>query len=377
VQAQRMESIGRLAGGVAHDFNNMLSVVLGNVEMALEQIDSSHPLHSFLEEIQKAGLRSAELTRQLLAFARKQVVEPKVLDLNQSVEHMLKMLERLIGENIELDWWPGAELAPIEIDPSLLDQILANLTVNARDAINGVGRISIETQNVLLDEDYCTEHVECMPGAYVRLTVSDNGSGMDQETLSHLFEPFFTTKTVGKGTGLGLATVYGGVRQSGGFISVYSEPGRGTSFAVYLPSRQGRAISALEEGVASSPVQGHETVLLVEDDLSLLGLSSRMLEHLGYQVLSANSAEEALALASSHAAEIRLLLTDVIMPGMNGRELAERLKIVVPGLRCLFMSGYTADVIAHHGVLEKDVHFIQKPFTKNDLARKLREAIEA
>jgi PAS domain S-box-containing protein len=375
-QAQKMESVGRLAGGVAHDFNNMLSVILGHAELALERLSPAEPLHADLLEIQGAASRSAELTRQLLAFARKQTVSPRVLDLGETVESMLKMLQRLIGEDIELRWDCSTKLWPVKIDPSQIDQILANLCINARDAIAGVGKMTIEASNAAIDDAYCATHAGFLPGDYVRLAVSDDGAGMDKETLSHLFEPFFTTKPLGAGTGLGLAMVYGIVKQNGGFIHVYSEPGHGTTFTIYVPRYLGGADAERRSGVASAPVRGRETILVVEDEPSILRLASRMLERQGYTVLTASTPGEALRVAHDFTGELHLLMTDVVMPEMNGRELAKRLLAHFPGLRRLFMSGYTANVIAHHGVLDDGVHFIQKPFSVADLAAKVRRALD-
>ena len=375
-QAQKMESVGRLAGGVAHDFNNMLGVILGHAEMALEQVDSTQPLHGDLTEIRQAAERSADLTRQLLAFARKQTIAPQVLDLNETVTGMLSMLKRLIGEDIDLCWQPQADLWPVRVDPSQIDQILANLCVNARDAIADVGKMTIETGNSTVDKTYCAHHPGFAPGEYVRLVVSDDGCGMDKETLTHLFEPFFTTKAVGQGTGLGLATVYGIVKQNGGFMDVDSEPDKGTTFTIYLPRQVAKAEQIRKEGPTSPAAQGHETVLVVEDEPAILKISTRMLETQGYTVLAARTPGEAIHLAREHAAEIHLLMTDVVMPEMNGRDLAKNLLSLYPQLKRLFMSGYTADVIAHQGVLDEGVHFIQKPFSAKDLFAKVREALE-
>ncbi|MBS3822099.1 MAG: response regulator, partial [Phycisphaerae bacterium] len=373
-QAQKMEAVGRLAGGVAHDFNNMLTAILGNAELALKRVDASGPLHEDLNEICKAAGRSADLTRQLLAFARKQMVAPRVLDLNETVSGMLKMLRRLIGEDVELAWSPGEGVWPVRIDPSQVDQILANLCLNARDAVDAGGQISIETSNVHLGEDDCVGVPDAAPGEYVVLSVSDNGRGMDTETLENLFEPFFTTKAVGEGTGLGLATVYGIVRQNGGFIRVYSELGSGATFHIHLPRSAAAPAHAEAAPRHDLAAGGGRTVLLVEDEPSVLALGKAVLQDLGYEVLTAATPEEAIDLAERHD-DIDLLLTDVVMPGMNGRELSERLMRRHSGLRRVFMSGYTADVIAHHGVLDERVHFIQKPFTRRTLAAKLREAL--
>lgn len=376
-QAQKMESVGRLAGGVAHDFNNMLSVILGHVELALMKSGSSQPIHANLKQIRDAAERSADLTRQLLAFARKQTITPKVLDLNETVAGMLKMLHRLIGENIELDWRPKANLWPVKVDPSQIDQILANLCVNARDAISGVGEMTIETENCMVDEACCATHVGLVAGEYVRLAVSDNGCGMDREMLEHIFEPFFTTKEPGKGTGLGLAMVYGAVRQNNGFINAYSEPGRGTTFTIYLPRHAVGEERTEPVGPSAPAERGSETILLVEDEPSILEMTTTILEMQGYTVLAASTPGRALDLAGAHAGEIHLLMTDVIMPEMNGRELSERLHLHYPDLACLFMSGYTADAIARHGVLAEGVHFIQKPFSIQGLAARVRETLES
>jgi PAS domain S-box-containing protein len=376
-QAQKLESVGRLAGGVAHDFNNMLSVVIGHADLILAEMTPDSPFYDDLMEIRNAGARSADLTRKLLAFARKQTVAPKVIDLNKTVEGMLKMLQRLIGEDIDITWLPGVKVWPAKIDPGQIDQMLANLCVNARDAIAGVGKLTIEAANARVDKDYCADHAEVIPGDYVMLAVSDNGCGMDAETLSHLFEPFFTTKELGKGTGLGLATVYGVVKQNNGFINVYSEPGRGTTFRIYLPRHQAKAAAVLEKKPEKPNERGHETVLLVEDEPSILRMTALMLERQGYTVVGASTPGEAVRLATAHAGVIHLLMTDVVMPEMNGRDLAKNILSLYPGMKCLFMSGYTANVIAHHGVLDEGVNFIQKPFSIGDLAVKVREALES
>ena len=375
-QAQKMESVGRLAGGVAHDFNNMLQAILSNAALALDEVPAASPVREGLEEIQKAALRSSDLTRQLLAFARRQTIAPKVLDLNEAVEGLLKMLRRLIGEDIHLAWLPAAGLGLVKVDPTQIDQILANLCVNARDAIGGVGKITIETGAAVFDEAYCADHPGFLPGEYVRLAVSDNGHGMDKETQAHLFEPFFTTKGVGEGTGLGLATIYGIVKQNHGFIYVYSEPGQGTTFKLYLPRHAGRVAPTPAKSTRELPRSAGETVLVVEDEPAILAIARKVLARLGYTVLAARTPGEALALAETPAGEIHLLMTDVVMPEMNGRDLAQRLLSIHPKLKCLFMSGYTANVIAHHGVLNEGVHFIQKPFSMEELAAKVRQALE-
>ena len=373
VQAEKMESVGRLAGGVAHDFNNMLQAILGNVDLALAEASPSASLHEALVEIQKAAERSADLTRQLLAFARKQTIAPVILDLNDTVAGMLRMLRRLIGEDINLAWMPGADLWSVRMDPSQLDQMLANLCLNARDAISGVGRISIETRNVSIDA--VEAGTDQNPGEYVMLAVVDDGSGMEPRVLDHLFEPFFTTKEVGKGTGLGLATVYGIVKQNDGFINVHSQVGLGTAFRIYLP-RHDRPVAEIPGLGQAEIARGGETILIVEDSPMVLRLGTRMLDRLGYTVFAASGPGEAMRLAAEHAGEIDLLVTDVVMPEMSGRDLGNRLRESHPDLRCLFMSGYTANVIAHQGVLDDGVQFIQKPFSVAALAAKVREALE-
>lgn len=376
MHAQRLESVGRLAGGVAHDFNNMLGVIIGHTELALHHGGSSESVHQSLHEILKAARRSADLTRQLLAFARKQTVSPKVLDLNDTIAGMLKMLRRLIGEDIDLIWVPGHELWSVKIDPSQIDQLLANLAVNARDAVAGVGKVTIETANVTLDDVYCAGYPECIPGDYVQLVLSDTGVGMSREVLDHIFEPFFTTKGVGQGTGLGLATVYGIVRQNQGFIHVYSEPGRGATFKIHLPRFTGDTVAVATETMADEPPYGTETVLVVEDEEAILGICRNILHQLGYTVLTAHSPGEAIRMVEEHTGLIHLLITDVVMPEMNGRDLAARLSAARPEMKCLFMSGYTASIIAQHNVLEEGMHFIQKPFTVRALAEKTREALD-
>lgn len=376
LQSQKMESVGRLAGGIAHDFNNMLSVILGHTEMLLDRLKPDDPLLHDLRKIHTAAERSADLTRQLLAFARKQTIAPQVLDLNATVRGMLDMLRRLIGEDIDLAWMPGADAGRVRMDPSQIDQILANLCVNARDAIADTGKITIETGVATFDDRYCATHAGYVPGDYALLAVSDSGCGMDTATVEHLFEPFFTTKERGKGTGLGLATVYGIVRQNCGFINVYSEPGRGTSFRIYLPRcAEEMAVLPAKKEPVSAPKSGGETILLVEDEPMIRDIARKMLDILGYRVIVAATPGEAIRLAREHAGTIHLLFTDVVMPEMNGRELARNILSLYPDIKRLFMSGYTANVIAHHGVLDPGVHFLQKPFSMNDLAVKVREAL--
>lgn len=375
IQAQKMESVGRLAGGVAHDFNNFLGVIVGYAELALLRVHPNDPLHADLLEIAKAAKRSTEVTRQLLAFARKQTISPRVLDLNEVVEGMLKMLRRLIGEEIELAWLPDPALWRVKMDTAQIDQILANLCVNARDAISGVGQVVIETHNVTLDAAGCAERSGVRPGEYVMLSVSDNGSGMDEATLGSIFEPFFTTKDVHQGTGLGLATVYGIVQQNNGFIDVDSEVGKGTTFAVYIPRHVGEITAPIVE-TPEIPRSRGEAVLLVEDEPSIMHMGRAMLERLGYRVVAVGSPHEALRHARANAGAIDLLITDVVMPGMNGRELADTLREHDGKLKLLYMSGYTADVIAERGVLEEGVEFIPKPFTMTELAVKVRSVLD-
>ncbi|TKB09664.1 PAS domain S-box protein [Desulforhopalus sp. IMCC35007] len=377
ILAQKMESVGRLAGGVAHDFNNMLSVILGNVELAMNLLSSDDPVLKRLRVVSDAAKRSAALTQQLLAFARRQPVSPQLLDLNGTVEEMLKMVRHLIGEDIELIWSPARNLPSIHIDPSQLDQLLVNLCVNARDAIRGTGTISVDTQHAVITRTTSTAYSKIPPGKYAVLTVRDNGCGMSKEIMSHLFEPFYTTKGQGRGTGLGLAMVYGIVTQNNGFIDVISEPGKETIFMIYLPSF---TIPSDESGDREEQVDlchGNETILLVEDEPMLIDLTKDMLVELGYTVLTAISPIEAIRLNKEYLGKIDLLITDVIMPEMNGRDLARAITSCCPGVKVLFISGYTADVIAHHGVLARSVHFLQKPITSKALAAKVREVLES
>lgn len=376
-QSQKLESIARLAGGIAHDFNNMLTVIQGHADLSLMNMNSTNPYFKRFHAIRDIVNRSSDLTRQLLAFARKQPVSIKVIDLNATIESMLTMLKRLIGEDIHLIWSPETELRPVKVDPSQIDQLLVNLCINARDAIKGVGKIIVETGTSSFDEDYCAAHAEFVPGDYIWISVSDNGCGMDKATLARIFDPFFTTKEIGKGTGLGLATVYGAVRQNKGFINVYSEPGQGSVFKIYLPVYK-ENIAFTRTQVAPEPAaRGHETILLVEDDTSILEMTASILQYLGYTVLAANAPNGAIRLAAENEHKINLLLTDVIMPEMNGKQLAERLCVNQPGIKVLFMSGYTADIIAHQGVLDEGVHFIQKPFSQSALATMIRTVLDS
>jgi PAS domain S-box-containing protein len=376
-QAQKMEAIARLTGGVAHDFNNILMIIIGYSEMALEQTGGDSLLRSNIEKILDAAQRSAGIVRQLLAFARKQTIAPVPLNLNESVGRMLTIIHRLIGEDIELSWKTGKDLWLVNMDPAQVDQLLANLCVNARDAIDGIGRITISTGNICLGEEYLDRFAGLVPGDYVGLTVSDDGCGMDRETREHIFEPFFTTKDVGHGTGLGLATVYGIVKQNYGHIEVSSEPGGGATFIVYLPRYSGTAVRPAGEEQVSHRKHRGETILLVEDDPTILDMEKKMLEGFGYTVLAADRPHQALQLAEKFGARIDLLITDVIMPEMNGWDLAEQLAARHPQMAQLFMSGYTADIIARHGVLTPGVHFIQKPFMVRELSEKIRELLDA
>jgi PAS domain S-box-containing protein len=375
IQTQKMESIGRLAGGVAHDFNNMLNVILGHVDLSLEKIDASGPLHHHLKQIRNAAAHSTDITRQLLAFARKQTISPRILDLNKTVEGMLKMLRRLIGEDIDLVWKPSDSPGSVKMDPSQIHQILANLCVNARDAIAGVGHITIETEMKTFYEQKESDLADVIPGEFVCLRVTDDGCGMDQHTLDNLFDPFFTTKEVGKGTGLGLSTVYGIVKQNSGFIHVNSRLNEGATFEIFLPRYKETVTTREIQSHPSIPSGNGEAVLVVEDEVTILELLQTMLDQLGYAVMTASSPQAALDLAKACDGRIHLLITDVIMPEMNGRELAGRIRELYPEVRLLFMSGYPADVIAEQGVLDRGVQFIQKPFSMQDIAAKVREAL--
>jgi signal transduction histidine kinase/ActR/RegA family two-component response regulator len=375
-QSQRLAAVGRLTGGVAHDFNNLLTVIMGYSELLLRRPNQPDPMIRAIEEIGKAAKRAAALTKQLLAFSRKQVLQPKVLELNAIVADIEKMLRRLIGEDIELVVSLDAAMGRVKADPVQIEQVLLNLVVNARDAMPQGGNLIIETANVYLDENYAGNHVDVRPGPYVVLAVSDTGCGMDKETQSHIFEPFFTTKELGKGTGLGLATVYGIVKQSGGNIWVYSELTKGTTFKIYLP----RVDAELKERVRTSerlePSHATETILLVEDEEMVRTLACDILEERGYQVLVAANGEEAIRICSEHAGPIHLMLSDVVMPRMSGKGLAEKIKPSRHGIEVLFMSGYTDDAIVHHGVLEPGTNFLEKPFTPEALARKVREVLD-
>ena len=377
LHAVKMEAIGRLAGGIAHDFNNLMTSVIGYSDLLLRRIGEDDPLRKGIEQINKAGERAASLTNRLLAFSRKQVLQPKVLDLNVVIADTEKMLRRVIGEDIIVvsDLSPG--LALVMADPGQIEQVVMNLVVNARDAMPMGGRLTIETQNVYLCESYSQQHVDLQPGHYVMLAVSDTGIGMEEETRSRIFEPFFTTKEKGKGTGLGLATVYGIVKQSGGHIWVYSEPGRGTAFKIYLPRADEDSVTPRLEPVRCEVVRGKsETILLVEDDDSVRDLASDFLRISGYKVLAARHGDEALKIFKENGHSIRMLVTDVVMPGMSGRELAVILQSLSLELQVLFISGYTENAIVHHGVLDAGINFLQKPFTPEALARKVRQVLD-
>ena len=379
LQSQKMEAVGRLAGGVAHDFNNILTGILGYSDILLAEIPSDHSNSKFVNEIHKAAKRAAALTNQLLAFSRKQIMKPQVLHLNDLIRNLEKMLERLLGEDIELEAVLPEGLWHVKADPSKIDQVLMNLAVNARDAMPDGGKLVIETRNARLDTDYAKRHPGiAKPGDFVMFSVSDTGTGMDKETLSHLFEPFFTTKELGKGTGLGLSTVYGIVKQSGGYIWAYSEPEKGTCFKTYLPRVQEEKSPSSEICMHSSGSSKRysETILVVEDDVTVRSLVPLMLRQEGYIVLVASDGEEALRMFQNHDGRIDLVITDVIMPKMNGPELADSLTQLKPNLKVLFTSGYTSNIIVHHGVLNPGVAFLEKPLIMETLSRKIRQVLE-
>jgi len=374
-QSQKMQAVGELAGGVAHDFNNLLMVMKGHAQILLDRLPQESPLRQSVLQVEKAADRAASLTRQLLAFSRKQVLQPRVLDMNDVVAGMIKMFSRVIGENIEMAFLPGANLDRVKADPGQIEQVLLNLVVNARDAMPSGGRLTIETSNVELDNSYAAKHTSVEPGCYVMLTVTDTGCGMDAETQSRIFEPFFTTKEPGKGTGLGLATVYGVVKQSGGYIYVYSEVGHGTTFKIYLPRVMEEADKGTLHGEPDKLPTGTETILFVEDEQSVRELVRDYLTGAGYKVLEAHDGIQALEVAAKHAGPIHLLISDVVMPHMSGRELAVRLVSKRPELKVLFISGYTDDTVVRHGVLEGDMAFLQKPFNLKSLAQRIREVL--
>ncbi len=375
LQSQKMESVGRLAGGVAHDFNNLLHVIMGFVELLRRRMPADTRLASYVDEIERAASRAHEVTRQLLAFSRRQVISPAPADLGVLVTRLSGSLSRLIGEDIELRVESAEGLWPVNVDATQIHQVLLNLAVNARDAMPSGGKLTVEMANIRLDESYRRRHAAARAGDYVLLAFSDTGTGMDKETLSHAFEPFFTTKEKGKGTGLGLATVHGIVEQSGGFVSVYSEPGQGTTFRIYLPRALDEAGPPAAQ-VAEPPSHvGGGTVLVVEDEESVRRITAALVQSLGYEVVTACSGVEAIELCRADGPQIDVVLTDVVMPGTRGRELHDRLEALRPGIKILFTSGYTANVIAHHGILDKGVHFIAKPFGIADLARALQQLL--
>ncbi|MGQ9699417.1 MAG: PAS domain S-box protein, partial [Armatimonadota bacterium] len=374
-QSQKMEAVGRLAGGVAHDFNNLLTAISGYSDLLARKMDPDDPLCGYVREIRKAADRASSLTNQLLAFSRRQVMQPKIINLNTTVADMAQMLRRLIGEHIELKTVFGENLWCVKADPSHMEQVVMNLVVNARDAMPDGGRLIIETANVYLDKEYAQHHQPVQPGRYVMLAISDTGCGMDAETLAHAFEPFYTTKEKGKGTGLGLATVYGIVKQSGGYIWVYSEPGKGTTFRVYLPAVDGEPNVPEEVSYRSPDLAGDETVLLVEDEDAVRSLLKGVLASYGYTVLDASNGSEALDVAAKYQGPIHVVVTDVVMPEMGGRALTEKLVQQRPDVKVVFMSGYTGDAIAHHGVLDEGVEFLQKPFPLEAVAAKIRSVM--
>ncbi len=372
----RLESVGRLAGGIAHDFNNILTTIMGYAELVMDRVGEADPSHRSMREIHKAGSRATVLTQQLLAFSRRQLLQPRILDLNAEVADVRVMLERVLGEDIEIVERLDPALGRTRADPAQIEQVLLNLVVNSRDAMPRGGTVTIETANVVLDEDYARRHIAVAPGPYVRLTVSDTGLGMDREVQSHIFEPFFTTKEKGKGTGLGLSTVYGVVKQSGGNVWVYSEPGQGTTFKLYLP-RVDEAGEPLPVAAATGPVRGgRETILLVEDEAGVRELANEILAGLGYRVLTARDGQDALEVAAAHTEPIQLMVTDVVMPRLSGRALADRLHPLRPDTRILFMSGYTEDAIIQHGLLVSGIAFLEKPFTPARLGAKVREVLD-
>ena len=374
--AQKMEAIGRLAGGVAHDFNNLLSVINGYSDLAMHRLSKNHMLQKDLSMIFQAGKKAEALTRQLLAFSRRQVMQPRIIDLNILIDDLEKMLKRLIEEDIQLITQKDPDLGAVKADPTQIEQVLLNLAVNSRDAMPRGGKLIIETSNVLLSSDLVQERVTMAAGPYVLIAVTDTGVGMDEQTMANIFEPFFTTKEKGKGTGLGLSTVYGIIKQSGGYIWVYSEPGKGTTFKIYLP----QVIEEVEDIVIQrSPpetLKGKETILLVEDDQGVRDVSEMILREFGYQVLKAENGEEALQVIEKNGKEIQLMITDLVMPGMSGKELTDRLSGLENGFKVLYLSGYTDEAIVHHGILDKGINFLAKPFGTEELLRKVREILD-
>lgn len=377
LQMQKMDSVGRLAGGIAHDFNNLLTAILGSTELGMRNTDPGGKAYNNFLTIRKAAESAANLTRQLLLFSRKQVIEPMVIDLNEMMEHMRGMLDRMIGENINLVTRPFAGLHRIKADRSQIEQIFVNLAVNARDAMDNGGVLTLEASNVTIDDDYIRCHTNVLPGSYVMLAVSDTGHGMSRDVKEHVFEPFFTTKEAGRGTGLGLATVYGAVRQSGGTIDFYSEEGHGTTFKIYFPALIGEGEAVHPDQEDDDPPRGSETILVVEDNTHVIEFVSSTLERLGYNVITALNGEEALKISGEFSGSIELVMTDVILTGMNGRELAVKIKSIRPGVKVLYNSGYSGDLITRSGVIEEGIHFIGKPFSTLSLARKIRNILDS
>ncbi len=375
-QIQKMESVGRLAGGIAHDFNNMLTVITGYIELIKLRLPEHDPLLNDITEIEKAAKQSQEITRQLLAFSRQEIIAPVTLDINELIESLSKSLLTLIGEDIDLKFIQGEKLWKIRIDPSQMQQVLMNFLINARDAMPEGGTITIESSNIHFDEDYCRTYPDFLPGDFVMLVISDSGTGIDPETMSRIFEPFFTTKERGKGTGLGLATVYGIVKQNDGFINVYSEPGHGTTFRIYFPRNDNEPVPG-KQTTERELARDTGSILLVEDNDLVRGLTTEMLEIIGYRVIAAGSPVEALSFFNDNSFNADLVMTDVVMPQMNGRELENRIREIRPGIKVLYMSGYTANVIVHRGVLADGVHFLQKPFSINELAERVRQALRS
>jgi CheY-like chemotaxis protein len=372
-----MEAVGRLAGGVAHDFNNLLTVILGYTQILADGVPKASPLAESTAQIKSAADRAAGITRQLLAFSRKQVLSPRVINLNDVVLNLDSLLRRLIGEDIEVLTVPANDLGSVKADPGQVEQVVMNLALNSRDAMPHGGKLTLETSNAVLDSTYARQHQPVVPGRYVMLAVSDTGIGMSPETLTRIFEPFYTTKEVGKGTGLGLSMVYGIVKQSGGYVWVYSEPGRGTTFKIYFPRVDQPAEGTSTDRRPTNVLRGTETILLVEDDPQLRQLSSSVLAHCGYKVLTAGTPEEGLSICESNKGAIRLLVTDVVMPRMNGRQLAEQILKSCPNLKVLYISGYTDNAIVHYGVLDPGLWFLPKPFTLSSLVAKVREVLDS
>lgn len=376
IQSQKMETVGRLAGGIAHDFNNLLTAIMGNVEISMMKAGTESPIYRNLETIKKASESAADLTKRILTFSRKQIIEPKVVNLNEMLSNMQRLLERLIGEDIKLETIPAAEKSEILADAGQIEQILVNLSVNARDAMPGGGKLTLETANLFLDEHYCKSHAFALPGEYVMLSVSDTGSGMSDEVKKHLFEPFFTTKPKGSGTGLGLPTVYGAVRQNNGTIEVYSAEGHGTSFKMYFPLSVSEALTGNGICEDETPATGHETVMIVEDNELVLDFSVSVLEDAGYRVFKAGNGEEAMDIAAACKEKIDILITDVVLPGINGKALAIEVQKIIPGIRVLYISGYTENFIVQQDLAQKGVGFIGKPYSANSFLKKIRDVID-